>query len=235
MPGAKSVANVSLPVGRANNPEFQIVDSRAGLTIASADAAVTGSVLSPALQNGLATAVQTTKTEGTSVKTDGQNAVLDIKTPVRPGLKEGAKEGEGLSIAGAAVITAASRSNAGGGGNSTAPSTKTSVAGAATPGAATPGAATPGAATPGAATPGAATPGAETPGTTTPGAASAGASSPVQAQALGWWLVMGAVVGLLVALPVALVVLLVLMAVLVPVCLVLVASGLVGRLVVRAV
>ncbi|MBK7747626.1 MAG: hypothetical protein IPI39_10295 [Candidatus Obscuribacter sp.] len=198
MPGAKAVTYVSMPVGRANSSEFQIVDPRAGLTIASADAAVTGSVLSPALQNGLATAVQTTKTEGTSVKTDGQNAVLDIKTPVRPGLKEGAKEGEGLSIAGAAIVTATSRSNAGGG-SSTTPSSKSGVAagvtasgatpsgttssGVASSGVATSGVATSGATTPGTTIPGTATSGATTSGTTTPGTTISGTTTPGTATA----------------------------------------------------
>ncbi|MBP6592196.1 MAG: hypothetical protein KA255_04210 [Candidatus Obscuribacter sp.] len=190
MPGAKSVTYVSMPVGRANNSEFQIVDPRAGLTIASADAALTGSVLSPALQNGLATAAQTVKTEGTAVKTEGQNAALDIKTPVRPGLKEG----EGLATAGAAIVTATSRSNAGGG-SSTAPSSKSGVtasgatpsgttsSGVASSGVATSGAATSGATTPGTTIPGTATSGATTSGTTTPGTTISGTTTPGTATA----------------------------------------------------
>ena len=190
MPGAKSVTYVSMPVGRANNSEFQIVDPRAGLTIASADAALTGSVLSPALQNGLATAAQTVKTEGTAVKTEGQNAALDIKTPVRPGLKEG----EGLATAGAAIVTATSRSNAGGG-SSTAPSSKSGVtasgatpsgttsSGVASSGVATSGVATSGATTPGTTIPGTAASGATTSGTTTPGTTISGTTTPGTATA----------------------------------------------------
>jgi hypothetical protein len=194
MPGAKAVTYVSMPVGRANSSEFQIVDPRAGLTIASADAALTGSVLSPALQNGLATAAQTVKTEGTAVKTEGQNAALDIKTPVRPGLKEG----EGLATAGAAIVTATSRSNAGGG-SSTTPSSKSGVAagvtasgatpsgttssGVASSGVATSGVATSGATTPGTTIPGTATSGATTSGTTTPGTTISGTTTPGTATA----------------------------------------------------